>query len=78
MNDPGLAYKHVLTPGEHDIMRDVMAGMTAWESGEARGTSKNTVRTQRQRILLKLGAKNAAEAVAIYLSERGDKWQGTA
>lgn len=70
-----------LTPREHEIMADLMKGMTSQQSAKASGNSANTVKTQRQTILRKLKAQNVAHAVAIYLDAippRGDKWQGTA
>jgi DNA-binding NarL/FixJ family response regulator len=47
------------------ILVDAANGMTMVESANRRVKSRETVKTQRKSVLLKLGAKNMTHAVAI-------------
>jgi DNA-binding CsgD family transcriptional regulator len=56
-----------LTPSEREVMVDAGDGFTVRESAKRRHKSPETVKTQRKRILLKLGARNMAQAVAMAI-----------
>jgi DNA-binding CsgD family transcriptional regulator len=51
------------------VLDDAANGMTVFESAIAREKSPETVKTQRRSLLLKLGARNMAHAVAITTSD---------
>jgi DNA-binding NarL/FixJ family response regulator len=55
----------VLTPTEMDVLTDAANGLTRAESAAKRFKGAETVKTQRRSILLKLGARNMAQAVGM-------------
>jgi DNA-binding CsgD family transcriptional regulator len=55
----------VLTASEMDVLNDAANGLTRAESAAKRFKGPETVKTQRRSILLKLGARNMAQAVAM-------------
>jgi DNA-binding CsgD family transcriptional regulator len=58
-----------LSPSELDVLRDAAAGMTSSESAMHRQKSTETVKSQRKSILIKLGARNMTQAVAVGVGE---------
>jgi DNA-binding CsgD family transcriptional regulator len=58
-----------LSPSELDVLDDAAQGMTSAESASSRGKSTETVKSQRKSILMKLGARNMAQAVAVGVRE---------
>jgi DNA-binding CsgD family transcriptional regulator len=58
-----------LSLSERGVLRDAANGMTVIETAASRSKSPETVKTQRRSILLKLGARNMAQAVGM-MSER--------
>jgi DNA-binding CsgD family transcriptional regulator len=58
-----------LTRHEREVLNDAGEGLTVRESAKRRGKSSETVKTQRKRIMIKLGARNITQAVAIALVE---------
>jgi DNA-binding CsgD family transcriptional regulator len=59
-----------LTPSELAVLCAAANGLSTTETGRQLGKSPETVKTQRRSILLKLGARNAPQAVYLA-SERG-------
>jgi DNA-binding CsgD family transcriptional regulator len=59
-----------LTPSERLVLGDAADGLTVRESGKRRGKSAETVKTQRKRIMIKLGARNMTHAVGIAASQQ--------
>jgi DNA-binding NarL/FixJ family response regulator len=59
----------VLTPSEREVLGDAADGFTVRESARRRQKSTETVKTQRKRIMLKLGARNITQAVGIAISQ---------
>jgi DNA-binding NarL/FixJ family response regulator len=59
----------VLTPSEREVLGDAADGFTVRESARRRQKSTETVKTQRKRIMLKLGARNITQAVGIAVSQ---------
>jgi DNA-binding NarL/FixJ family response regulator len=57
-----------LTPSELEVLEDAAHGLSVIETGTSRTKSPETVKTQRHSILLKLGARNIAHAVAMMIS----------
>lgn len=55
---------------ELGVLDDAMHGMTVTESAANRSKGPETVKTQRKAILLKLGARNMAQAAAIAVQEK--------
>jgi DNA-binding CsgD family transcriptional regulator len=55
----------VLTASEMDVLADAANGLTRGESAAKRCKGPETVKSQRRSILLKLGARNMAQAVAM-------------
>ncbi|MDX6569349.1 MAG: Bacterial regulatory protein luxR family [Gaiellales bacterium] len=55
----------VLTAAEMDVLTDAANGLTRAESAAKRFKGSETVKTQRRSILLKLGARNMAQAVGM-------------
>ena len=55
----------MLTPTELDVLTDAANGLTRAESAAKRFKGSETVKTQRRSILLKLGARNMAQAVGM-------------
>lgn len=60
---------HPLSERELDVMYCLCEGMRAKEIGEDLGMASKTVKTHLGRIYLKLGARNRANAVAIFLRQ---------
>lgn len=58
-----------LTRHEREVLDDAGDGLTVRESAERRGKSSETVKTQRKRIMIKLGARNITQAVAMALAD---------
>jgi DNA-binding CsgD family transcriptional regulator len=56
-----------LTRCELGVLEDAAIGLTAIETAVKRAKSVETVKTQRRSIMLKLGARNMAHAVAMTL-----------
>jgi DNA-binding CsgD family transcriptional regulator len=57
-----------LTSVECQVLRHAAIGLTSAESARQLGRSAETVKTQRSRILLKLGARNLANAVSVAVT----------
>jgi DNA-binding NarL/FixJ family response regulator len=55
----------VLTTTEMEVLTDAANGLTRAESAAKRFKGSETVKTQRRSILLKLGARNMAQAVGL-------------
>jgi DNA-binding NarL/FixJ family response regulator len=55
----------MLTAAELDVLTDAANGLTRSESAAKRFKGAETVKTQRRSILLKLGARNMAQAVGM-------------
>jgi DNA-binding CsgD family transcriptional regulator len=62
----------VLSPSEYDVLEDASVGMTVGESAIHRSKSPETVKSQRRSVLLKLGARNMAQAVGMMGELRDD------
>jgi DNA-binding NarL/FixJ family response regulator len=58
-----------LSPSEAAVLEDAANGLTVTETAARRSKGRETVKTQRQAILLKLGARNIAQAVAMMISD---------
>jgi DNA-binding NarL/FixJ family response regulator len=56
--------RELLTDIECKVLDCAAQGLTVNETAAVRGVSRNTIMTERQRILRKIGAANMAEAVA--------------
>ncbi len=54
-----------LSLSERGVLTDAANGMTVIETAASRSKSPETVKTQRRSILLKLGARNMAQAVGM-------------
>jgi DNA-binding CsgD family transcriptional regulator len=54
-----------ISVAELDILVDAAEGLTTNESAARRHKGRETVKTQRKNILVKLGARNMTQAVAI-------------
>jgi DNA-binding CsgD family transcriptional regulator len=54
-----------LSLSERGVLIDASNGMTVIETAASRSKSPETVKTQRRSILLKLGARNMAQAVGM-------------
>jgi DNA-binding NarL/FixJ family response regulator len=61
----------VLTPTEMEVLTDAANGLTRAESAAKRFKGSETVKTQRRSILLKLGARNMAQAVGMTQGGHG-------
>ena len=61
----------VLTATEMDVLTDAANGLTRAESAAKRFKGSETVKTQRRSILLKLGARNMAQAVGMTQAGHG-------
>lgn len=59
-----------LTPREHQVLTQVVAGASNKEAGRTLGISPRTVEVHRARIMDKLGARNAADLVRTVLGPR--------
>jgi DNA-binding CsgD family transcriptional regulator len=60
----------VLTVSELEVLEDAANGLTIAETARRRFKGRQTVKTQRRSILLKLGARNISQAVAIVTRNR--------
>jgi two-component system response regulator FixJ len=58
----------LLTPREHEVLKQIAAGASNKEVGRQLGISPRTVEVHRARIMEKIGARNAADLVRIVLS----------
>jgi DNA-binding CsgD family transcriptional regulator len=58
-----------LSLSERGVLTDAANGMTVIETATSRSKSPETVKTQRRSILLKLGARNMAQAVGMMSSD---------
>jgi DNA-binding NarL/FixJ family response regulator len=58
------------TPSEVAVLDDAAAGLTIGETAFKRTKSVETVKSQRRSILLKLGARNIAQAVAMTMEQQ--------
>ena len=59
----------LLSPSELDVLCAEANGLTAAETAELLGKGTQTVKTQRGQALLKLGARNTAQAVCFATEE---------
>ena len=59
-----------LTPKEFGVLEYLAKGLSNKEIGEQTGTKESTIKSHVTAILLKLGAADRAEAVALAISER--------
>lgn len=64
-NFPG---KTLLTPREREVLTQIAEGASNKEVGRRLGISPRTVEVHRARIMVKVGARNAADLVRIVLS----------
>lgn len=58
-----------LTQREFDVIRHIAWGWTNAEAGENLGISARTVEIHRRNAISKLGARNTADAVRIFVTE---------
>jgi DNA-binding CsgD family transcriptional regulator len=58
-----------LSLSERGVLIDAANGMTVIETAASRSKSPETVKTQRRSILLKLGARNMAQAVGMMQND---------
>lgn len=66
-----------LSPRETEVITDMAEGLTTTESGIKRFLGKATVKTYRSQIIGKLGARNGAHAVALWVKARACRFCGT-
>jgi DNA-binding CsgD family transcriptional regulator len=59
----------VLSASELAVLEDAANGLTVTETALRRLKGRETVKTQRRSILLKLGARNIAQAVAMMIGD---------
>jgi DNA-binding CsgD family transcriptional regulator len=59
-----------LSPSEAAVLDDAADGLTVQESARRRRKSPETVKSQRKTLMVKLGARNIANAVAIAMRQR--------
>jgi DNA-binding CsgD family transcriptional regulator len=62
---PGL---ELLTQREREVLAEITSGASNKEAGRRLGISPRTIEVHRARIMVKLGAKNAADLVRITLN----------
>jgi DNA-binding NarL/FixJ family response regulator len=60
---------HNLSASELAVLEDAANGLTVNETATKRSKSPETVKSQRRSVLLKLGARNIAQAVAMMISD---------
>jgi DNA-binding NarL/FixJ family response regulator len=60
----------VLSPSETAVLEDAADGLTVQESAKRRLKSPETVKSQRKTLMVKLGARNIANAVAIAMGQQ--------
>ncbi len=56
-----------LTKREAEILEHIVSGQTSKETAQVLGISPSTVEVHRERIRLKLGARNTADVLRIAL-----------
>jgi DNA-binding NarL/FixJ family response regulator len=66
----GASPRSDLSPSELEVLQDAANGLTVPESASRRIKSPETVKSQRRSILMKLGARNMAHAVATAVTAR--------
>lgn len=59
--------KENLTPREREVLRLIANGASNKEAGRRLGISPRTIETHRAHIMVKIGARNAADLVRIVL-----------
>jgi len=62
-----------LTPAEHDVLKQVLAGASNAKIAAVRKTSKNTVANQVASIFRKTGVCSRAELAAFVATQRGGR-----
>ena len=62
--------RYLLTPREHEVLRQIMAAASTKEAAQALGISHRTVEVHRSHIMHKLGAKNVADLARIVMGPR--------
>ncbi len=60
-----------LTPRERQVLNQIVAGCSNKEAGRLLNISPRTVETHRASLMVKLGARNAADLVRIAMSGNG-------
>jgi DNA-binding CsgD family transcriptional regulator len=55
----------LISPSELEVLRAAANGLTVSESASMLGKGRETIKTQRHRVILKFGARNIAQAVAL-------------
>jgi two-component system, LuxR family, response regulator FixJ len=65
---PEFPGSRLLTPRECEVLVQISGGASNKEAGRKLGISPRTIEVHRARIMVKLGAKNAADLVRIVLS----------
>jgi two-component system response regulator FixJ len=61
-----------LTPREHEVLRQLAAGLATKQIAHSLDLSPRTVEMFRRRIRARLGASSIAEAVSIWMSHRAE------
>jgi DNA-binding CsgD family transcriptional regulator len=56
-----------LSKSQYEVLTDAADGLTSQQSAARRHKGKETIKTQRSQVLLKLQARNMAHAVAIAI-----------
>jgi DNA-binding CsgD family transcriptional regulator len=77
-NDELRIESEVLSPNEQAVLEDAGLGLTVEETARKRMKGVETVKTQRRSILLKLGARNMAHAVATVALEEAHEMRRAA
>jgi DNA-binding CsgD family transcriptional regulator len=67
-----------LTPAEHNVLRWMMAGLTASQIGDRNHLSLNTVRSHIRSVLTKVEVSSQIGAVAAAQRSWGQPWSGPA
>ena len=62
-------HRDELTPREREVLEQIIGGSSNKETGRNLGISPRTIEVHRARIMVKLGAKNAADLVRIVLGQ---------
>jgi two-component system, LuxR family, response regulator FixJ len=63
----GFSGRALLTPREREVLAQLAAGASNKEAGRALGISPRTIEAHRAHIMVKIGARNAADLVRIAL-----------
>ncbi len=66
----------LLSPSEVGVLDDAANGLTVKQSAVSRCKGSETIKSQRRSVLLKLGARNMAQAVAMTTSRGSFKPNG--